>query len=70
MPLLSSLFFPLSPFPLPLPTIFIPPCSILASPAAGGLVGVAEFSVLPQIGSGTTALWTLAAMAPCLLRLW
>ncbi|PRW44369.1 putative dolichyl pyrophosphate Glc1Man9 c2 alpha-1,3-glucosyltransferase [Chlorella sorokiniana] len=36
----------------------------------GGLVGVAEFAVLPQIGSGATALWTLAAMAPCLLRLW
>ena len=39
-------------------------------PTAGGLVGVAEFAVLPQVGSGTTALWTLAAMAPCLLRLW
>lgn len=37
---------------------------------AGGLVGVAEFAVLPQIGSGAAALWTLAAMAPCLLRLW
>ncbi len=37
---------------------------------AGGLVGVAEFAVLPQIGSGATALWTLAAMAPCLARLW
>lgn len=37
---------------------------------AGGLVGVAEFAVLPQIGSGATALWTLAAMAPCLRRLW
>jgi hypothetical protein len=42
----------------------------LLEPAAGGLVGVAEFAVLPQIGSGATALWTLAAMAPCLLRLW
>lgn len=38
--------------------------------SVGGLVGVAEFAVLPQIGSGATALWTLAAMAPCLLRLW
>jgi len=47
---------PLTPFPCPRP--------------AGGLVGVAEFAVLPQIGSGATALWTLAAMAPCLLRLW
>jgi hypothetical protein len=42
----------------------------LAPTAAGGLVGVAESAVLPQIGSGATALWTLAAMAPCLLRLW
>ena len=47
------------------PTFLLP-----AGCAAGGLVGVAEFAVLPQIGSGATALWTLAAMAPCLLRLW
>jgi hypothetical protein len=39
--------------------------------AAGGLVGVAEFAVLPQIGSGKiAALCTLLAMAPCLVRLW
>ncbi|KAL4420176.1 hypothetical protein ABPG77_008312 [Micractinium sp. CCAP 211/92] len=41
-----------------------------AASMTGGLVGVAEFAVLPQIGSGATALWTLAAMAPCLARLW
>lgn len=36
----------------------------------GGLVGAAEFAVLPQVGSAATALWTLAAMSPCLLRIW
>ena len=45
-------------------------CAALCCAAAGGLVGVAEFAVLPQVGSGATALWTLAAMAPCLAYLW
>ena len=48
------------------------PSTSTSSPcrAAGGLVGIAEFAVLPQVGSGATALWTLAAMAPCLVYLW
>ncbi|EFN55143.1 hypothetical protein CHLNCDRAFT_23571, partial [Chlorella variabilis] len=42
----------------------------VAASMTGGLVGVAEFAVLPQIGSGATALWMLIAMSPCLLRIW
>lgn len=41
-----------------------------AASMTGGLVGAAEFAVLPQVGSAATALWTLAAMSPCLLRTW
>ncbi|KAI3428699.1 hypothetical protein D9Q98_007523 [Chlorella vulgaris] len=41
-----------------------------AASMTGGLVGVAEFAVLPQVGSAATALWTLIAMSPCLLRIW
>lgn len=41
-----------------------------AASMTGGLVGVAEFAVLPQVGSGATAAATLLAMAPCLARLW
>lgn len=33
-------------------------------------MGVAEFAVLPQIGSAATALAVLAAMAPCLAATW
>lgn len=33
-------------------------------------MGVAEFAVLPAVGSGVAALCTLAAMAPCLAALW
>lgn len=37
---------------------------------AGGLVGAAEFSVLPNVGSLATAALTLAAMLPCLVAVW
>ena len=41
-----------------------------AAGMTGGLVGVAQFAVLPQVGSGATAALALAAMAPCLLAVW
>ena len=37
---------------------------------SGGLVGVATFGVLPQVGPSATLAVTLAAMAPCLRRTW
>lgn len=33
-------------------------------------MGVAEFAVLPQVGSGATIVASLAAMAPCLVATW
>jgi alpha-1,3-glucosyltransferase len=41
-----------------------------ARACTGGLVGIADFAVLPAVGPGTTLALVLAAMAPCLLRLW
>jgi alpha-1,3-glucosyltransferase len=37
---------------------------------SGGIVGVAEFAVLPQVGPRATAVVTLVAMLPALLALW
>ncbi len=37
---------------------------------AGGLVGVAEFAALPNVGSGPTMAAVLLAMAPCLAATW
>jgi alpha-1,3-glucosyltransferase len=37
---------------------------------AGGLVGVAEFAVLPQVGPRAAAAVTLVAMLPALVALW
>ena len=37
---------------------------------AGGLVGVADFALLPQIQPSHTAIIVLAAMAPALVRAW
>jgi alpha-1,3-glucosyltransferase len=37
---------------------------------SGGLVGIAEFSVLPQVGPKAAAAVTLAAMLPALVALW
>lgn len=45
------------------------PCTFL-QPSIGGLVGVARFHVLPQVGSGWTFGLSLLAMAPCLVRTW
>lgn len=38
--------------------------------SAGGLVGTAEFAVLPQVGPSITAALVLAAQAPALAALW
>ena len=56
------------PLSLPLATLSSPKGAV--HPLAGGLVGVADFAVLPQIGSGACALAALAALAPCLLAVW
>jgi hypothetical protein len=37
---------------------------------AGGLVGVSSFAVLPDVGPGAALSLVLAALAPCLIRLW
>ncbi|MEW5320187.1 MAG: hypothetical protein WDW38_011280 [Sanguina aurantia] len=42
----------------------------VAGNLAGGLVGVARFSVLPQVEPGATMLLVLLALAPCLVFLW
>jgi len=36
----------------------------------GGLVGAADFAVLPAVSAGAAAALVLAAMAPALVRLW
>lgn len=41
-----------------------------AASMTGGLVGVAQFAVLPQVRSGATAALALLAMAPCLVAVW
>eukprot|EP00887_Chlorella_sp_A99_P001593 scaffold8.g1593.t1 len=46
------------------------PLNLPAASMTGGLVGTAQFAVLPQIGSAATAAATLAAMLPCLVAVW
>ncbi len=44
--------------------------SVMRGWCAGGLVGVSGFAVLPDVGPGAALALVLAALAPCLIRLW
>ncbi|KAK9812681.1 hypothetical protein WJX72_001802 [[Myrmecia] bisecta] len=46
------------------------PLRAIRASMTGGLVGVAEFAVLPQVSPPATLCCVLASMLPCLLHLW